>query len=298
MPAATYVLITPARDEQDFMAATIESVLAQELRPFRWIIVSDGSADATDAIVERYAARHEFISLLRRPAATERGFSSKVSAFHQGYEAVRRLNFDFLGNLDADITLEPDYYRRTLERFAGEPRLGVCSAIYWNRVGGGLQSSRTRFTDTPGAAQLFRRQCYEEIGGYRSLARGGEDTVAAAMARMRGWKTRSFSEPKVIHNRPFSGSGTEILRHRFEQGACNYAWGAHPLFTLGKVIRRLDEHPPLLGSLAFMVGYFGLWLRRTPLSVPDDVACFIRAEHMERLTTRLRLPRRRRLELR
>jgi hypothetical protein len=289
----SYVLITPARDEEEFVAGTIESILAQVQPPVKWVIVNDGSADGTEAIVSRYAAEHDFITLLRRPAAEARGFASKVAAFRQGYREVAQLPFDFVGNLDADVTLEPQYYRRALQRFAEQPRLGICSAAYWNRIGGGLQPSRTRSTDTPGAAQLFRRQCYEEIGGYRPLVRGGEDTVAAAMARMRGWTTQSFAEPKAIHNRPLGGSrGRGLLRYRFEQGVCNYDWGAHPLFVAGKALSCIDESPPVLGSLAFFGGYLSRWLRREPQQVADDVVRFIRREQMRRLGSALRPPRR------
>jgi glycosyltransferase involved in cell wall biosynthesis len=284
----SYVLITPARNEAAFVAGTIDSIVAQQQRPLKWVIVSDGSTDRTDAIVASYAARYDFIQLLRRSSGETRSFASKVGAFVQGYAEIAHLSFAFVGNLDGDVAVEPEYYARALERFAVDPRLGICSAIYWNQVGGELSRSRTRPSDTPGAAQLFRRQCYEEIGGYRALELGGEDTLAAAMARMNGWETRSFAEPKAIHRRlPGTADGRRLLRDRFQQGAVNYEWGAHPLFMIAKAFNRLDEHPPVLGSVALLGGYFSRWLRRSHPEAPDDVVRFVRREQLARLTSRL-----------
>lgn len=284
----SYVLVTPVRNEAAFIAGTIDSIVAQRLRPLKWVIVSDGSTDRTEAIVASYAARHDFIRLLRRSSGEARSFASKVGAFVQGYAEIADLPYGFVGNLDGDVTVEPEYYARALERFALEPRLGICSAIYWNRVGGKLSRSRLRPSDTAGAAQLFRRQCYEEIGGYRALELGGEDTLAAAMARMHGWETRSFAEPKAIHCRlTGTADGKRMLRYRFEQGAVNYEWGAHPLFMVAKALNRLDEHPPVLGSIALLGGYLSRWLHRAHPSAPDDVVRFVRREQLTRLASRL-----------
>lgn len=292
VPTHGYVLITPAKNEEAFIVGAIDSILSQRQRPLKWVIVSDGSTDRTDEIVTSYAARHDFIQLLRRNSPEDRSVSSKVAAFRQGYAAVTDLTFGFVGNLDADITMDPEYYARALERFAGQPRLGICGAIYWNQLGGELQRSRIRSGDTSGSAQLFRRRCYEEIGGYCSLELGGEDTVAAVMARMRGWTTQSFAEPAVIHHRPFgTAAGRRLLGYRFQQGAINYGWGAHPLFMIAKALSRLDEPPRLLGSAALLGGYFSSWLRGARPQPPDEVVAFVRREQMRRLMNGWRVVR-------
>lgn len=286
-----YVLITPARNEDAFIEGAIDSIVAQRQRPLKWVIVSDGSTDRTDEIVTRYTARYDFIQLLRRHAPEGRSVSSKVAAFRHGYAEVAHLTFHFVGNFDADIIVDPEYFACVLERFARQPRLGICGAIYWNRIGSEIQRSRVRAGDTSGGVQLFRRECYEEIGGYRSLERGGEDTVAAAMARMKGWTTRSFPDPVVIHRRPFGAHDETILRYRFRQGAINHGWGAHPLFVIAKAARRLAEKPRVLGSAALLGGYFSAWLRGAPPQVPDDVIDFIRREQMDRLLNSVRVLR-------
>ena len=99
-PSLTYVLITPARNEQDFIELTLQAVISQTLRPLRWIIVSDGSTDATDDIVKRYAARHDWIELYRMPERKERHFGGKVACVKAGYERLKELPWDVIGSLD------------------------------------------------------------------------------------------------------------------------------------------------------------------------------------------------------
>jgi glycosyltransferase involved in cell wall biosynthesis len=120
-----YVLITPARNEEAFIAQTLESVVSQTVRPERWVIVDDGSTDRTVAIVEGYAARYRWIELVRRPARTERNFAGKVGAFNAGLERVQPLSVELIGNLDADVTFGPDHFEFLIDRFVADPTLGV-----------------------------------------------------------------------------------------------------------------------------------------------------------------------------
>lgn len=280
----SYVLITPARNEAACIEETIRSVVAQTRRPLRWVVVSDGSTDATDEIIARYAAKHDFIVALRHEGTPERSFASKCSAFRRGYEEVRHLPHAVVGNLDADVTLPPDYCERAVERMSRRPRLGVSGALYWTRSAAGLVRSRTRAHDTPGCVQLFRRQCYEDIGGYTPLQGGGEDTVAAVMARMAGWETRAFGEPRVVVRRPTGAlHGETLLRIRFAEGVSNYGWGAHPVFMFAKAATRIPEWPYVSGSVALLGGYFSLWLRRAKRQVPDAVVRHVQREQLERL---------------
>src|SRR3989442_14552513 len=121
----TYVLITPARNEEAFIEQTIKSVVCQTILPVKWVIVSDGSTDGTDDIVKKYAAEHKWMELVRMPERTERHFAGKVHAFNAGYEKVRDLNYDIIGNLDADITFEEDYISFLLRKFTENSQLVV-----------------------------------------------------------------------------------------------------------------------------------------------------------------------------
>ena len=281
---SAYVLVTPARNEAAYIGETIRSVLRQTRRPLRWVVVSDGSTDGTDDIIRRYAETNGFMQALRIDSTGPRNFVAKVLAFRRGYEQIADVSHQFVGNLDADVSLPPDYYERALERLSRQPRLGICSAAYWYDSGSGLVRNRTPPWDAPGGFQLFRRECYEQIGGYLLLEGGGEDTVAAVMARMAGWETRSFDEPQAIVRRVSgTGAGMTALQYRFAQGVKNYGWGAHPLFILAKAVRDIADRPYVFGSAGLLGGYFGLWLRRAERKVPDAVVRFIRREQIGRL---------------
>lgn len=167
-----YVLITPARNEEAFIEQTIRSVIAQTVLPLKWIVVSDGSTDGTDGIVKKYAAEHRWIELLRMPERMERHFGGKAHAFNAGYVRVRELKYDIIGNLDADITFEEDYISFLLCKFVENPQLGV-SGTPFNEESQKYDYRFTSIEHVSGACQLFRRECFEVIGGYVPLKAGG-----------------------------------------------------------------------------------------------------------------------------
>ena len=113
-----YVLITPSRNEARFIEETLKSVVAQTILPLKWVIVNDGSTDATGEIVAKYAAQYSWIELVNRPVRKERHFAAKVQAFNAGMERVKDLQYDIIGNLDADVSLDPDHFEFLLSKFS------------------------------------------------------------------------------------------------------------------------------------------------------------------------------------
>jgi glycosyltransferase involved in cell wall biosynthesis len=282
MALPTYVLITPARNEARFIELTLQSMAAQSYHPLRWVIVSDGSTDGTDDLVRKYAADNPWIDLLRMPERTERHFAGKVHAFKAGYDKAKDLNPDVVGNLDADVSIEPDHFQYLLSKFAENPDLGVGGSPFKE----GSRQYDYRFSNIEnvwGGCQLFRRECYEAIGGYTPVKGGGIDHIAVVSARMKGWKTRTFTDKVCLHHRGMGTAQQGALKATFRQGSKDYSLGNHPLWELFRTLYQTKNSPLLVGGLALGAGYFWSMARKAEVSVSSDVVAFTRREQMQRL---------------
>lgn len=290
---STYALISAARNEEAFIEKTIQSVCKQTLRPVRWIIVSDGSTDRTDEIVLQYARDYAFIELLRADNSTNRNFGSKAKAVQAGYERlVTAVDFQFVGNLDADVSFAPDYYESILVKFAENPRLGLAGGTRLDFCRGKFRPKPSARNSVGGPYQLFRRQCFEDVGGYLPLEYGGIDAVAEISARMHGWQVESFPQHVVYHHRCTGTANRTVWEASIRAGIRDYLIGYHPIFQLMRGFSRLSQKPVILGSLFWMGGYFGAFLRRRPRPVPDEFISFLQQEQLDRLRQALFKPER------
>jgi glycosyltransferase involved in cell wall biosynthesis len=277
-----YTLITPARNEESYIEKTIRSVVSQTIKPLKWVIVSDGSTDGTDDIVKRYIPVNPWIELIRMPEHRDRQFAAKVQAFNAGYDVVKKLEYDVIASLDADISFDPDYFAFLLAQLENEPRLGVTGTPF---VEDG-QHYDYRFTNiehVSGACQVFRRKCFEQIGGYVPIKGGGIDWTAVTTARMKGWKTRTFTE-KVCHHHKKMGSGNYGKFYAiFKHGKKDYFLGGDPLWQVFRSIYQLTKKPYLISGLFLFAGYFWAMLSQTERQVSDELMRFNRCEQRERL---------------
>ncbi len=285
--AKPYVLITPCRNEADYIEGTLRAVIAQTIRPQKWAIVSDGSTDRTDKIVESYAERHDFILFLRRSGDRQRNFGSKVESIELAYQHLRELQFDFVGNLDADITFDCNYYANILLKFEQDERLGIAGGRRLDVYNGRLIPIRSAQNSVAGAVQLFRRACYEAIGGYQRLSCGGIDAVAETMARMQGWRVESFLGIPYYHHRVTGTAIDGVLKARFKMGVQHRLIGYHPAFHLVSCMFHASSYPFILGSLASIAGYVWASLRRREKAVSNDFVRYLRGEQLMRLRSLL-----------
>lgn len=284
-----YVLITPARNEEAFIEKTLESMIHQTLLPLKWVIVDDGSTDKTREIVGRYLGQHPWIELVQMPQRRERHFAGKVVAFNAGYERVKDLPFEIIGNLDADISFDPDHFEFLSKRFTEDRTLGVAGTIFHEE--GGYSSEKDSFEGrkhVSGQCQLFRRQCWQEIGGYIPHRAGGIDWMAVATARMKGWKTESFREKWFFHYRHLGTAERGVLASAFSYGEKDYYLGGHPIWELFRVAYRSTKKPYLMESAALGLGYCWAFVRRTPRPVSPELMAFHRKEQMTKLKAILR----------
>jgi len=278
-----YVLVTPAKNEQANIERLIRAVLSQTVLPKKWVIVDDGSTDSTAQIVASYAVRKGFIELVTAPKRTERDFASKARGFKVGFARFANVDYDLVGNLDADISLPPDYFERILQKFSADPRLGIAGGIIWEKVGEQFLPQHLSPNSVAGAVQLFRAQCYADIGGYIPLRHGGIDAAAEIMARMRGWSVETFPELPVHHHRRVSTGRKWILSTRFFQGRTNYLLGYHPVFQVLSSVSRMVDRPYILGSLTTLLGYLWFAAKSTERGMPADAVRFLRTEQKARL---------------
>ncbi len=281
-----YVLITPAHNEERFIPKTLESMAAQTLLPERWIIVNDGSTDKTGDIAADYAQRFPWIQVVHRSPRLDRHFGAKVHAFNAGLERVGSTDFDVIGNLDADISFDPDYLEFLMKKFATDHTLGVAGTPFLEN---GYDSARDSFEGekhVPGGCQLFRRRCFQDVGGYVPNPAGGIDWIAVTTARMKGWKTQSFPEKRFHHYRALGTAEKSSMAASFSYGEKDYFLGGSPVWEVFRVIYRMRKQP--VDGLGLLSGYCWAALRRIERPVSSKLIRFHRQEQMQKLRAILR----------
>ena len=278
----TYVLVTPAHNEAAFVEVTINAVVAQTIKPLRWVIVSDGSTDGTDEIVAKYTEQHRWIQLIRLPARHGRTFAAKARAFNLGWDSMKDLGYEAIANLDADVSFNEDYFAFLLDRLAGDPALGMVGTAFkdWSLH---YDYRFVSIEHVAGPCQLFRRKCLEDVGGYVLSKSGGIDVIAVLAARMKGWKTRTFPEMAYVHHREMGTATNGLLAARFRDGRKDYALGSHPLWEGFRTVYQMTKTPYVVGALMLLAGYVSAAVRGAERPVTPELMAFRRREQMRRL---------------
>jgi biofilm PGA synthesis N-glycosyltransferase PgaC len=276
-----YVIVTPARDEQEYVEATIASVASQTILPTEWIIVNDGSSDRTGTIVEQHAARFPWIHVVHRH---NRGFRKPgggvVETFYSGYHTIQSNDWEFIVKLDGDLTFPQDYFEKCFHQFRREPRLGVGGGEIYHDFGKGLKLEVNPRFHVRGATKIYRRACWEAIGGL--VAAPGWDTIDEVKANMLGWKTNSFSDLHLHHHRP-TGTANGLVRDSVKHGLVCYMSGYHPLFVAASCFYRLSRKPYVIGSASILFGFLQGYLKRLPRVSEPCVVRYLRRQQLRRL---------------
>lgn len=285
---ASYVLVTAAYNEEAFIGNLLESVTRQSHLPLRWVIASDASTDRTEKIVSGYTAKFPFIQLLSLRGKHKRNFAAQSDAIAAAYRELQSLDYSFLGNLDADISFEPDYFADLMQRFAAEPALGIAGGFIYEADNGVFRERRSNsIRSVAQAVQFFRRTCFEDVGGYQPLKYGGADWYAEVSARMRSWEVRSFPE-LVVHHHRRTGSADNWRHQRVREGRMDYVMGSHPLFEVVKCARRIPEYNWLVGAATRLAAFLWCYCTREPRTVSPEFMRFLRDEQVGRLRAMLR----------
>ena len=276
-----YVIVSPVRDEEQYIEKTLQSIISQAVLPQEWILVDDGSRDATGSIIERYASDHVWIKVLHRHDRGQRvPGTGVIEAFYDGYAALSIVDWDFIVKLDGDVGLRPDYFAQCFARFRDDPTLGMCGGVMY-RVDGGVEILESHpLIHVRGPIKLYRRSCWEAIGGL--IKAPGWDTVDELQANRLGWRTRSFPELKTIHYRA-TGSAQGPWRDSIKNGRADYVSGYHPLFMAAKCVERLFRRPVGVVGIGHAYGYLTGYLKRMPQVDDRALIRYIRQQQLRRL---------------
>lgn len=279
----SYALVTPAHNEAGFIEGTIKAVINQTILPSIWVIVSDGSTDGTDAIVSEYAEKIDWIEFIKLSKRDDRHFAGKANAFNLGWKEVLKNNPDIIGNIDADITFEDNFFEFLLSKFKDDPSLGVAGTAFTEKIGIAYDYKYASSTHVPGMCQMFRSTCLHEIGGYIPLKRGAIDWVAVTTARMNGWTTKAFVEKQLIHHRKMGTGNGGVLSAYFKQGLKDYYVGGHPLWQFFRCLYQFRSKPYILGGVTLWTGYCWAVICRIKAPLPEGLRTFHRNEQKRRL---------------
>ena len=273
-----FLIISPCRNEAAYMLKTLDSMVAQSLTPTLWLIVDDGSTDETPQILAEYAAKHDWLRVVPK---TDRGHRAVgpgvIEAFYVGLDSVDATEFDYIGKLDLDLDLPPRYFETLIGRMENDPRIGTCSGKPYVRRGGDLVSEKKSDDLSVGMTKLWRRTCFEAIGGL--VREVMWDAIDCHKARQMGWKAVSWDHADLNfeHLRPMGSSQTSIYTGRRRHGFGQYFMGSDPIYFAATAAFRALEPPYILGGLAMMQGYLGAWMKGTKQLDDPELRAFIRS---------------------
>jgi glycosyltransferase involved in cell wall biosynthesis len=285
-----FVVITPAKNEAQYLQKTIDSLISQTVLPPDWVIVDDGSMDETADIAEAAALKHPWIRVIKRKDTGPRdcGYGD-TAAFSAGLSRVRMTDYDFIFRIDADIVLGPRYFQGILDKFAANARLGIATGEVDEFIKGKLVRMRTLPLGFNGMIKGWRRTCFEQIGG---IPQGpGWDGLDCYKAMMLGWQTITFEDEdlRVIHLRPEGSSVINRYHGWARHGRGLHFAGAHPLWLLATAFYHLASRPYVLGSLCLLIGFLEAWLTKARRYEDKELREYVRAWQLKKLAGLLRL---------
>jgi biofilm PGA synthesis N-glycosyltransferase PgaC len=289
-----YIIVSPVRDEAQYLDTTIRCIVNQTIRPVQYILVDDGSTDDTLNIMHRWAAQYPWIVPVHRsdsnPGKSEetqensRGkrarAAKEILAFYEGFHGFAISDWDFLVKLDGDVGLEPNYFERCFQEFERDPKLGIGGGVICHIEEGHAVVERQPDFHVRGATKIYRDTCWKAIGGVSSGA--AWDSLDELKANMLGWSTRSFPQLQVLHYR-YTGAANGTWQNAVKKGEWNYISGYHPLFMACKILRNVIKKPWLSGAAGLLYGYLRAFFLRAPQVEDRPLIRYIRDQQLRRL---------------
>ena len=273
----SYLLISPCRNEADFMINTLDSVLNQSVLPAKWVIVDDGSTDATPDILRQYAEKHDFIQIVTRENRGHRSVGPGViEAFYAGLETVDLNDYQYVCKLDLDLELPATYFAALIGKMKANPRIGTCSGKPYNRRGNRLVSEKRGDEMSVGMTKFYRVTCFQQIGGFVSEVMW--DAIDCHRCRQLGWIACSWDQPEIrfVHLRVMGSSQTSVYAGRMRHGYGQYFMGTSVVYMFATSVYRMIHPPYVLGGLAMFWGYLKSAIKRLPKYHDKPLRQFVR----------------------
>jgi glycosyltransferase involved in cell wall biosynthesis len=279
-----YVVVTPVRDEEEYLRLTVESIINQAVRPVEYVVVNDGSKDRTGEIIEEYARQYPWIRAVHRQ---DRGFRKPgggiIEAFYSGFEALKCTDWEFMSKLDGDLSFAPTYFESIFERFKKNPKLGIAGGgLFHVEDGQKIVETCPKF-HVRGGAKVYRRACWDAIGGL--FVGPGSDAIDEVKGNMLGWTSESFFDLEMHHHR-FTGATYGRWGGAIKDGRADYVCGYHPLFLLAKCGVRMARKPYVIGALAHLYGFLRCYWNGTEQVGDPQLVRYLRSQQMNRLLNR------------
>lgn len=276
-----YVVVTPVRDEESFLPMAIQSMARQTIPPVEWIIVNDGSKDRTGEIIEEAAVKYTWIKAAHRK---DRGYrkwgGGIIEAFYDGFNLLKCQDWDFMCKLDGDLSFNDDYFESAFNKFRQNPQIGIGGGVLYHDSNGHMVLERTPTFHVRGGVKIFRRECWNDIGGL--WVGPGSDTIDEVKANMLGWTTMSFSDLHMIHHRP-TGASWGRWGGIAKNGTISYVAGYHPLYMLAKSFAAAMHPPFVVAPVALMYGYLSAYFKKVPRVNDPALIKYLQRQQLARL---------------
>ena len=275
-----HVIITPSRDEEQYLPKLIESISKQSLLPEKWIIVNHNSTDSSLEILQKAKLEFNWIDFINIDDDCIRKRGSQIATLVNKGISKLDSEWDYISKIDADMVLPDDYFENILSKFTSNEKLGIASGSCYLIERKRKIIEKVAPDHTRGGLKTYRKLCYDQIGGISEV--DGWDGIDNILAQMNGWVTTSYPEIEVLHQRR-TGSSMGLNRGCFEAGKFSHTMRYHPLFILARSIHRMPRKPFIIGGLSMFMGYiYGLIIRQ-PAMPNSDAITFLRKKQMARL---------------
>lgn len=268
-----FYIIIPAHNEESSIGLTLDSLAKQTLLPKKLVVVNDNSTDKTEDIVEAYAEKHNFISLVNSKSSNQHLPGSKIiNAFYKGYEVLDK-NYDIICKFDADLIFPNNYLEQLSIHFSKNKELGMAAGFcYIEKNGDWVLENLTRKDHIRGALKAYKKECFLQIGKLKPSM--GWDTVDELLAKYYEWEILTDESLHVKHLKP---TGISYNRaSKYLQGEAMYKMRYGFIITLISALKLAYKKKSASLFKDYLAGYFKAKKEKLDFLVSSDEGKFIR----------------------